>query len=191
MNYMFQEERVIPFPRRQEIHSEYVQVPTRNENYKIEFFPMMNDYNNGKYKIKISIVVSDLKTNVRKKFLESFINALDLATLFDCIRRKDFTSKKFFGGGVEEGQTICRITEFTLKQDGSLTITIQKCPGQRNADGGYKPIGKPLDQISIYLRGFPLQRLMYRVITYIEHKMIMDFKKFEFEPAARDNQNSF
>lgn len=168
--------------RLNEIHSEYVKVTSRSENYKVQFDPMLTDYHYGRYKIKLSIVASDMKTNKRIKHLESYINALDLVTIADLIQRKDFKTEKFYGGGVEEQKVICRITAFELKED-CLTISIQKCPGKKNHDGGYSPIGKPLDTISIYLRGFPLQRTIYRLKLYIEHKMLVDFKKYEFTPV--------
>lgn len=168
--------------RLNEIHSEYVKVTSRNENYKIQFDPMLTDYHSGRYKIKLSIVAADMKTNKRIKHLESYINALDLVTIADLIQRKDFKTEKFYGGSAENKQTICRITSFEMKED-CLTISIQKCPGKKNPDGGYSPTGKPIDTISIYLRGFPLQRTLYRLKTYIEHKMLMDFKKYEFAPA--------
>lgn len=177
------ESNILSLAKLREIHSEYVKVASRNECFKLEFYPMMTDMHSGKYKIKISIVVSELNTNKRKKFIESYINALDLATIVDLIQRNQFKSEKFFGGGTEGSQKICRITSFEYKEDGTLAITVQKCPGERNQDGGYLPIGKPLDSISIYLKGFPLQRTLYRLKTYIENKMILDFRKYEYAPV--------
>lgn len=191
MNFFMQtrgEIKTVTSTRFNEIHSEYVKVTSRNENYKIQFDPMMTDYNTGRYKIKISIVAADMKTNKRIKHLESYINALDLVTIADLIQRKDFKSEKFYGGGIEEQKVICRITSFEMK-DECLTISIQKCPGKRNNDnGGYSPTGKPIDSISIYLRGFPLQRTLYRLKNYIENKFLMDFKKQEFAPLENIRQ---
>lgn len=167
------------------IHEEYLKVLNRNENYKIEFFPLMNCYFSNKYKIKITIVASDLRTNARKNYIDAFINAIDLGTVVNMIQKGVFTSEKFYGGGIENGQVVCRIILFEMKDNGSLLIAIQKCPGKQNADGGYVPIGKPVNQMGMYLKGFALQRTLYRLETYINHKMIMDFKKFEYAPPQQ------